>query len=113
MIFSNGFSKAGERECEKIGDYFSNLYAHTLAQVNCGYVFGDYVVEITENGRLVNKFIAYPGFDGLIDPLRVKGLNLQLYLHRYRLEQKVLWFDADDCETDGWGEYIDFSIVHI
>lgn len=112
MFFSSSFNDEGQKECQKLGEYFTKMYSMTPAEVSCGYVFGDYVVEITEYGNLVNKFIAYPGFDGLIDTLRVKGLNMNIFLSRFRQERKVLWFDADDYESDGWGEYIDFSIVH-
>lgn len=111
MFLPQTFSRDGKRECKKLGEYFINMYANTMADVSCEYIFGDYIIEITENGRLINKFIAYPGIDGLIDSLRIKGLNLHNYLNRYKFEHKVLWFDADDYETDGWGEYIDFSII--
>lgn len=112
MLFSCSFSDEGKKECEKLGQYFIQLFAMTPAEVSCAYIFGDFVVEITECGHLVNKFIAYPGVDGLIDTLRVKGLNLVMYFNRYLQERKVLWFDVDDYEKDGWGEYIDFSIMH-
>lgn len=112
MFCTSSFNDEGQKECEKLGNYFSQMYSMTPADVSCGYVFGDYVIEITEYGNLVNKFIAYPGVDGLIDTLRVKGGNLSMYFDRYQREKKVLWFDADDYESDGWGEYIDFSIIH-
>ena len=111
-MFFQSFSEEGEQECEQIGAYFTRLYANTLAEVDCDYFGGDYVVEITENDRLVDKIIASPGYGGLIDSIRVIGPNMQAYLNRYRFEQKVLWFDADDYERDGWGEYIEFSIIH-
>lgn len=101
-----------EKECEQLGLYFIQMFAITPAKVSCGYVFGDYVVEITENGRLVNKFIAYRAEDGHIGTLRVKGANLTNYYNRYIMEKKVLWFNAYDCESDGWDEYLEFSIVH-
>ena len=112
MFDSNSFNREGQQECKKLGHYFQQIYAITPAKVDCGYVFGDYIVEITENGNLVNKFIAYPGMDGLIETIRVSGINLDMYFARYQKEGKILWFDADNYETDGWGEYIDFSIIH-
>lgn len=112
MLFTSSFSKEGQKECEKLGNYFTRMFSITPAEVSCGYVFGDYVIEIIENGKLVNKFIAYPGNDGLIDTIRIMGINLSMYYNRYLAERKVLWFDADDYESDGWGEYIDFSIIH-
>lgn len=112
MFDSYSFNREGKKECARLGNYFQQIYAPTPAEVECGYVFGDYVVEITENGNLVNQFIAYPDADGLIGTLRVKGMNLEIYFTRFQRDHKVLWFDADDYEADGWGEYIDFSITH-
>lgn len=112
MFPLQSFSSKGKRECKKLGEYFTKMFASTSAKVTCEYVFGDYVVEITENGKLINKFIAYADEEGLIGSLRVKGQNLTAYYNRFVQEQKVLWFDADDYESDGWGEYIEFSIIH-
>lgn len=112
MVLSNSFSNEGEKECYKLGSHFVSMFAPTPAKVDCGFVFGDYVVEITENGRLVNKFIASADNTGQIGTIRIIGINLSLYYNRYVSERKVLWFNANDCERDGWDEYIEFSIVH-
>ena len=54
MFFSNEFNEKGKDECEKIGVYFTQMFSITPALVECNYIFDDYVIEITENGKPVN-----------------------------------------------------------
>lgn len=110
MFFSNEFNEKGKAECEKIGAYFTQMFSITPALVECNYIFDDYVIEITENGKPVNKFIISPGMNGNIDTIRVSGLSLNGYYNRFLNERKFLWLDVEDCERDGWGEYLEFSV---
>lgn len=99
-----------KENCIKILKHFERMFSFTPAVVIGEFRFGDYVIEITENGHLVNKFIITSDSEGNVNTFTIKGMNLGIYYTRYRLEHKVLWYNASDCEKDAWGEYLKFQI---
>lgn len=105
------FNSSGRTQCMKLATYFTQMFSLTPATVDCKFIFNDFVVEITENGTIVNKYIAYPDMNGKIGILRISGMNLSLIYNRYLNDHKVLWFDAADCERDPWGEYLEFKLA--
>jgi hypothetical protein len=88
------------------------MYSITPCVIESYPFVNEWVIEVTEHGKLVNKFIFSPDYNGDVDYIRISGINLNLLYVRYCNERKFMMFDVSDCELDAWDEYIDFTIAH-
>ena len=107
---SSKFSIESKDHLNRIYFYFIMIYKSTAARVESRYIDNDYVINITENGRMVNNYVFMPNDKGGIGIIRETGINLDLAYYRYLKEGKVFDLKIASCDFQpDWG-YIEFVI---